>query len=147
MALACGIFMAARPAVAQINVYRLANMSFGPVVAGTSKQIQPTEASAGRFQITALPGVPLSIAFTLPSALELGGSNLTISFGSTDAAWSGNSNVGAATRFDPRQPLEVTMPLSGSVYLWIGGGISPHAVQPTGAHSGTITVSVTLVPL
>lgn len=138
-----GCWFCARPVTAQVTAYRLADLRFGPVVAGTAEQVQPTESPAARFQITAPAGTQLLITFTLPSVLVLGGSNLAIVFGATDAAWSGSSNVAAATRFDPRQPVEVTVSASGSVYLWIGGSVSPPSAQQTGAHAGTVTLSVT----
>lgn len=139
------VWLAATPLAAQVSVSRLGDLSFGQVVAGTTEQVQPNASSAGRFQVTAPAGTQLSLTFALPATLVIGGSTLPVTFGSTDAAWSGTNDPAGATTFDPNQPLQVTVPPGGSIYVWVGARVSPPSNQSTGIHTGTLTLSASQV--
>ena len=87
----------------------------------------------------------VTITFTLPATLRniqaVPGVTMPISFGATSARWRRANNdptggtafspsVGATGRFGP--------PPNPTLYIWIGGTVTPGAAQLPGIYTGTV---------
>jgi uncharacterized protein DUF4402 len=128
----------------------LNNLDFGSVIRGVSTTIQPTDAAAGAWQVNGNPNAFVTITFTLPATLTniqaVPGVTMPITFAANSARWRrATNNPAGATPFDPA--VGVANGRFGPVpnptlYVWIGGTVSPTAAQLPGIYQGTIVVSL-----
>jgi Domain of unknown function (DUF4402) len=122
-------------------------LSFGMVLTNTTNTIAPSDPNAAEIQInfsgySALLSY-LTITFTLPPSLSSGGNTLSITFGPTSAAWNTTNSISGSTTFDPSSGYSRLVGGNNpiTIYVWIGGTISPPNQQAAGNYSGTVTVT------
>ena len=145
-----GFFLALRfdLSLAQgLDVKKQNDLSFGIVIAGTTKTVYPTDNAAAEFKVTAPNGSVVELRFDLPSSLSLNGGSATllISFGNNSAGWA-HTPKGQQTLFNPSIPQEIPLEQSNNFYVWVGGTVSPPPDQQAGDYSGVLTIKVTLLP-
>ncbi|HQT90840.1 MAG TPA: DUF4402 domain-containing protein [Candidatus Kryptobacter bacterium] len=139
--------LSANQAMAQnpvITVMR--DLSFGMVITTTTSTIAPFDPAAAEIEIQ-FPNynsmVFVSVTFGLPGNLTSGANNLPITFGTNSAAWNTTSSFSGSTLFDPSTGYTnfFTSNAPLTIYVWIGGSISPGGGQAAGVYTGTITVN------
>jgi len=118
------------------------SLIFGNVFPGTTKNILPTDATSGSFQITGAANAAVTVDFSLPAALSDGvGNTLPITFGATSAAYNQLNSRAGAGLFDPASTLTANLDATGgNLYVFIGGSVSP-TTEPAGTYKGTITLT------
>lgn len=149
--LACALAVAltaAAPAHAQrggaVAVLRVADLNFGGVAVGTTRQVRPADAQAAKFEITGRGRRTVTVRVAVPSVLTSGANTVSISFGASSGAWSDVDQPMSATSFDPNQGFSAALPPNSPLYVWIGGTVSPAPGESAGRYAGTITLSVVL---
>lgn len=129
-------------------------MNFGFVVptVTTTKAVDPVNdgTNAGRWDIAGSPNAEISVTFTLPDSLRLGGTGtgaanaFPISFAAGDAAWADlAANQTSATTFDPTAAGTLNISAAGALFVWLGGTIDASAFNGTvGAYSETVNLAI-----
>jgi hypothetical protein len=133
-----------------IVINALRTLDFGVVPKAVATTVQPTAATAGAWQVVGDRNAFATISFTLPTVLNniqaAPGSTMPIAFNSTAARWNrANNDPASATAFDP------TVGTTGrfgptpnpTLYIWIGGTVTPPAAAKPGIYQGTIVVTIT----
>ena len=118
------------------------NMAFGVVVQGvTTATINPITggATAAMFTLGASATTPVTVTF---SSTDLQSGVNTISFAGAGTL-SGNSTNVQASSTNVTSGSTVTTSGTGAYFFWAGGTATLLATQPTGAYSGSFTISVT----
>lgn len=125
------------------------DLAFGSVLRRVATTVPPVAANAGAWDVAGSSNAFVSITFTLPATLRniqaVPGVTLPITFGATSARWCRASNdptggtafspsVGATGRFGP--------PPNPTLYIWIGGTVTPGAAQLPGIYTGTVIVQL-----
>jgi hypothetical protein len=127
--------------VAPLNCSGYADLDFGAVTAGT-----PKSASTGRFSCSGQFGQPVTVTFSLPSVLTGTSSSATIPilFGSSDGLNCGttSSSCPSPTPFDPNAPFFTALGATGSLFIGIGGTVTPPTLTSTDVYTGVITLTV-----
>ncbi len=123
------------------------NLAFGAVTPGVPTTIDPrTNAGAGQFVIHGAKNAEVAISMTLPTELSTGFWTMPISFGATGGCWRKGPGQAGCAYWDPStvliQRIRNQNPPNNHLYVWIGGAVSPSAVQHTGTYLATITLSV-----
>jgi len=132
-----------------ITLTSLRDLAFGSVPKGAATTVAPGAANAGAWQVVGNGNAFVSITLTLPSALTnvqaVPGVTMPLSFGNTSALWRrATNNPSGATAFNPQVGTTGRLgpPANPSLYIWIGGTVSPSAAQLPGIYVGTIIVSL-----
>jgi len=122
------------------------NLNFGDVLPGVNSSVdKATDAgtNAGKFSISGNASSEINLEFTsLPSALTNGANSLTISFSSTDAGHTTNSDGSSQTAFDPSASTTATLSTGGNLYVFLGGTVQPTHTQTAGTYTGTVTLQI-----
>lgn len=122
------------------------NLLFGNMFPGIPSKISKyTASSAAEFHVTGTNGAELSIKFTLPTYMSNTGFNIQLIFFNTDCSIDTSATPDqAAPTFDNLNPwTNLTYRLgSTGMLLWLGGTAVPRIVQPPGAYSATIVLTV-----
>jgi hypothetical protein len=141
------LLAASRPAAAQITVSRVRDLAFGPVIVGVPTRIPPSHPVwSGQFRLTAPLLTRVRFRFTLPNRLSgPAGATLPISFGATDAIAVGTAANSVPVTFDPRVAATFQIVTSTTIFVFIGGTVSPAGNQRQGNYTGTITFTVTVL--
>jgi spore coat protein U-like protein len=115
-------------------------LDFGSVFPGVNKSIGVAAATSGQFALTGQNSANLNLTFTLPTDLTSGANNLPI------GTWTGchntsNSTAGC-TAFTPSAAATASaFSGTGSLWVWVGGTVSPAANQASGTYTGTVTLT------
>ena len=130
-----------------LSVAQMADLDFGAIVPGVAKTINArTNASAGHYQINGARNAEVAITMTLPTQLSTGFWTLPISFGATSGCSRKNGGQGGCTLWNPNTVLidriRNNNPPNNTYLVWIGGTVTPSAVQHTGMYLGNITLTV-----
>lgn len=138
------------PSVAQrpLTVQGTTSLAFGSLLAGVNKSVLRTDPiNSGQFSISGPKSVNVLLTFTLPATMTgPAGATLPLSFGSNDGGWSPPQQIGAQTGFDPRLPYTAPLDQNGKVSVFLGGTANPTANQKAGSYTGTITLTVVVLP-
>jgi hypothetical protein len=116
------------------------DLDFGNVFPGVNKVIGVGAATSGQFALTGQSSANVNLTFTLPANLASGGNNLPI------GTWTGchntsNSTAGC-TAFTPSAAATASaFSGAGSLWVWVGGTVSPAANQAAGVYTGTVTLT------
>lgn len=142
--------MAPRTASAQIGVavVALAPLDFGTVLSGVTSTVAATSAKAMKFRIDGILGVAGGFTIALPSTLtRAGGGSMTLSVCSTCGVYRvGVDNPAGGTTFNPSTGVSgLVIVVASTIYVWLGGSISPPLNQPAGSYTGTVVN--TLAPI
>lgn len=132
-----------------MTIATLRDLTFGTVTAGVGTTVQPVDAASGAWQVTGGPNAFAAISFTLPSVLTniqaLPGSVMPIAFSSTSARWRrANSDPAGGNAFNPATGATGRFgpPPNPTLYIWIGGTVTPAPTAKPGIYQGTIVVSL-----
>jgi hypothetical protein len=140
----------ATPVAAQrpLTVQGVRSLAFGTLLAGVNKSVLRTDAiNGGQFDISGPSRASVLLTFTLPASMAgPGGATLPLSFGSNDGGWSPPQQIGTQTGFDPRVPFTAPLDQNGKVSAYLGGTARPTANQKAGSYTGTITLTVVVLP-
>lgn len=148
----CGSWLAlwAVPAEAQrpLTVQGTRSLAFGSLLAGVNKTVLRTDAvNGGQLDISGPKNAQVMLSFTFPAAMTgPAGATLPLSFGATDGGWSPPQQVGSQVAFDPRVPFTAPLDQNGKVSVYLGGTAKPTANQKAGSYTGTITLTVVVLP-
>lgn len=140
----------ATPGAAQrpVTVQGARSLTFGTLLAGVNKSVLRTDAiNGGQLDISGPGRASVLLTFTLPTTMAgPAGATLPISFGSNDGGWSPPQQIGTQTGFDPRAPFTAPLDQNGKVSVYLGGTAKPTANQKAGSYTGTITLTVVVLP-
>lgn len=129
------------PAVA---ITRLSDLGVGDVGMNSTKQVSYADAGAASFRIDVTGFVAqtgITITLTLPAQLSSGGSNVPVTFATTNAAWNYLDAPATATVFNPN--AGTTIPKNGanfSAYVWIGAEVDATGSPPSAQYSNSLTL-------
>lgn len=126
-----------------ITVTAVNNLDFGDVIPGFPVSIAPGDATGGVFQISGGTTAEVDLDFgTLPGVLNgPSGATMPIGFAAGDAGYGPNSTTVAGT-FDPGAGTQTNLS-SGALFVFLGGTVTPAAVQTPGSYSADVTLTVT----
>lgn len=118
------------------------NLAFGNVTPGVAKTVVITDAGAGQFTVTKAAATSVALTFTLPATLA-GPAASTMPIGTWTAGWNNTANNAAgATSFTP-SAAATTVPSGGaSLWVWVGGTVTPGGAQTAGAYTGNVSMQV-----
>ncbi len=114
-------------------------LDFGSVFPGVNKTIAVAAATSGQFALTGQNSANVNLTFTLPTNLVSGTDNLPI------GTWTGCHNVSNSTTgctgFTPSAAASASaFSGTGSLWVWVGGTVSPAGNQPAGTYTGQVTL-------
>ncbi|MES3034989.1 MAG: DUF4402 domain-containing protein [Gemmatimonadota bacterium] len=115
-------------------------LDFGNVLQGVNKNVNFNNTNSGRFAVTGLGNAQVSFTLTLPTTLVSGASTMPITnYGVrvNDVSSSAGASQVAVTSGVPFMRNLV----SGVLYFFIGGRVTPSATQAAGSYSGSITLA------
>lgn len=122
-----------------ITVVAANALAFGNVFPGVAKAIPLASPSAGRFDVTGQANAPVNMTFVVPANLTLGANNLPITF---TGSWNG-INDPAGTAFTPSAAATAaTFSATGTLFVFVGGTVTPVVSQAPGGYSGTVQMTV-----
>ena len=132
--------------VGPIQVTPVRDLQFGQVLPGTPSAVVPTAPAAGQFVALGNPLSQANVSFTLPTSLTAGPLSMPIAFNSTSArvGWFNDPNFSVQT-FDPAVGIDARFApgfLGSSLYVWLGGQVSPALTQVAGFYSGTVVLTL-----
>jgi hypothetical protein len=118
-------------------------LDFGEVIPGFARSVAVDAAASGQWQITGTGIYEVSMDFTLPTTLSDPASNtLPISFASGDAGHAPDNTGTAVTPIDPNATGLVANLSAGSLWVHIGGTVTPGAGQPAGVYTAPVTLDI-----
>jgi hypothetical protein len=139
---ASAILVSGEKAAAQVTTLR--NLVFGTITSGTTTSVNKTSVSAAQWTFSGTFLVGGTFQLTLPTALSGPGTAIPITFGTSDGLRNTTNNPSSGTSFDPHTSQTVPTALFGTtVYVWLGGSVSPPLNQTPGNYSGTVVLTVT----
>lgn len=139
------LLLSASPLAAQ-TVTGVRDLNFGFVVRGVQTSVPPSDPiRSGQFYVRYVIGGRVQLRFTLPTVLNRigGGATMPISFGNNDAIARGTSPASVPVTFNPNVPRTFRLVTSPDFNVWLGGRVSPSAIQATGTYAGTIVLTCT----
>jgi len=132
-----------------MTIATLSELNFGSVPKGVATAVAPNQAAAGEWQVTGNGNAFVNISFTLPTQLiniqAQPGSTMPIAFNATSALWRrATNNPAGATTFNPNVGTvgRIGPPANPTMYIWIGGTVTPAAAAKPGIYQGTVIVSL-----
>ncbi|MES3034988.1 MAG: hypothetical protein V4813_13400 [Gemmatimonadota bacterium] len=135
-----GSIQALATVVTPLVVTGNAPLAFGNVFQGVTKTVASTDAASGRLSVTGFDNSQVALTFTLPSNLVSGGNNLPID--NWDVRSNGTNVAGSASALSVTSGAPVNANLvSGNLYLFVGGRVSPAVGQVAGSYAATITLA------
>lgn len=131
-----------------LTVQGTRSLTFGSLLAGVNKSVLRTDVvNSGQLDISGPKNVQVLLTFTLPASMTgPAGAALPLSFGSNDGGWSPPQQIGTQTGFDPRVPYTAPLDQNGKVSVYLGGTAKPTANQKAGSYTGTVTLTVVVLP-
>lgn len=126
--------------LAPITIAQGAELDFGNVLPGVPKSVVAASgATAGRFDLAGVTGANVNVSFTLPANLTSGGNTLPI--GSWDGCHNTIANQAGCTGFTPSAGTTSANFVSGALYVYVGGTVSPAGLQPAGLYQANVTLN------
>jgi hypothetical protein len=126
------------------QVTTLRNLVFGTITSGTTTSVDKTSVSAAQWTFSGRFLTGGTFQLTLPTTLTGPGPDLPITFGTSDGLRNTTNNPATGTAFNPHTVQTVPISLMGTtVYVWLGGSVSPPLNQTPGTYSGTVVLTIT----
>jgi hypothetical protein len=142
------IIQATATVLSSLTIVGSNNLQFGSVTPGVSKSVdKATIGFAGEWQISGAGSAEISLDFTLPPALLLIDSTVTmpIVFSNTDASWddgTGGGQTAPVGDLNPLGPGAERLGAGGTMTVWIGGTVNPSLTQTGGDYAADIVLTV-----
>lgn len=133
-------FSASATVVPPITVSGTQPLDFGTVMQGVNSNVNFNNVTSGRFSVTGMGNAQVLFTLTLPTTLSNGATTMPISnYGVrvNDV----NSSAGASQVIVISGVPFVRNLVSGALFFFIGGRVSPSATQAFGTYSGSITLA------
>ncbi len=131
------------------NVATLAPLDFGTIISGAPSSVAATSSQAMQFRITGVLGAAGGFSIAFPTTLTRvgGGGSLPLSVCSSCGIYRvGTNSPTGGTVFNPATGVSgLVIVVSSTIYVWIGGTVSPPLNQPAGSYTGTVVI--TLAPI
>jgi hypothetical protein len=123
-------------------------LTFGVVLPGVPRVVLRTDpANSGEFEIRGPNRGQVLLTFVLPLAMTgPAGAVMPLAFGASDAGYSQSQAIGSQVGFDPKQPFTANLPNNGRASVFVGATANPASNQRAGAYTGTLTLTVTVLP-
>jgi hypothetical protein len=127
-------------------------LDFGVIFPGIAKTIRPTDATAAKLIIRGQKNAEMRVTMALPSVLVAGPYSLPISFGTSPTAgnmgcYRNQDQQSNCIQYDPRtalvQRIRNNPAPQNTFFIWLGGTVTPGAVQPPGVYKGIVTLTAT----
>jgi hypothetical protein len=135
------LFVPGQKAGAQVTTLR--NLVFGTITSGTTTSVNKTSVSAAQWTFSGTFLFGGTFQLTLPTTLTGPGPDIPITFGTSDGLRNTANNPATGTAFNPHTTQTVpTAPLGTTVYVWLGGSVSPPLNQTPGTYSATVVLTV-----
>jgi hypothetical protein len=128
-------------AAAQVTTLR--NLAFGTITSGTTTSVNKTSVNAAQWTFSGTFLLGGTFELTLPTTLSGSGTDISITFGSSDGLRNTTNNPATGTSFNPHTVQTIPAVLGTTVYVWLGGSVSPPLNQTPGDYSGTVVLTVT----
>jgi len=133
----------------QISIAPLSQLHFGDVIPGAPRTVSPqTSINAGKFEIRGARRAEFTLSMTLPTELRAGaGPNaMPIAFGATSGCYDQRDRQSSCTTYDPATTLTArirpTPAPNNTMYVWLGGTVTPGGTQVPGSYVAVVTASV-----
>ena len=134
---------------APLSIAPLAQLHFGSVIPGAIRTVDPqTSVNAGKFEIRGARRAEFTLSMTLPTELRAGTGPyaMPIAFGAAAGCWDQRDQQNRCTLYDPATILTArirpTPPPDNTMYVWLGGSVTPGGSQMPGSYVGVVTASV-----
>lgn len=139
------ILFCIKPSQAQ-SITIVNDLTFGDVFPGIPKSVlKYTPGAAAEYLITGTAGAEITIDFTLPTYMNVGGYNMQLVFRENDCAMDSSSTPDQTDpgydNVDPWHTITYRLGSSG-LTVWLGGMVVPRLKQQQGNYSGTIVMTV-----
>ena len=122
------------------------DLVFGDMFPGVPKTISKyTAGAAAEFNVRGTNGAEISIQFTLPTKMTKTGVSIQMIFFNTDCAVDTRPNpIQTSPLFDNLNPWSTLLYRIGvqGLTIYLGGTVVPRIVQPPGAYTADITLTV-----
>jgi hypothetical protein len=139
---ASALLVPGEKAIAQVTTLR--HLVFGTITSGTTTSVNKTSASGAQWLISGTFLVGGTFQLTLPTTLTGPGPAIPITFGPLDGLRTTTSSPVPGATFDPHTSQTIPIALFGTtIYVWLGGSVSPPLNQTPGNYSGTVVLTVT----
>ena len=134
-----------------VTFLNLQDLNFAVVTRGVPKTVLRNTAAAGKVRVSGASNAFAQITFTLPTQLPniqaLPGVNMPISFAANSAGWNRDTDdPGGGTAFNPAVGVNNARfgpPPRPYIYVYLGGTVTPSAVQAPGIYQGSIILTIT----
>jgi len=130
-------------------IFPIGDLRFGQLVPGTPTTLSPrTSGTAGKFEIHGVRRAEITFDLTLPTLLRagMGPHTMPVAFGVTSGCHRTTDQQSACTLFNPSATLTVRLrnrpPPDATVFVWLGGTVSPSPTQFPGIYTATVTATV-----
>jgi hypothetical protein len=102
---------------------------------------------SGEFAVSGVNNARIVLTFTLPSAMNgPAGATMPLAFGASDGGYSSPETITSQVGFDPRLPFTTALDRNGKAIVFLGGTAKPTTGQRAGSYTGTITLTVVVLP-
>ncbi len=130
---------------ATVLVLPLRPLDFQAVLPGIGKSVDALDPHGGVLELRGDPTRQVRITLTLPPVIvTTGGVFMPITYGTSDAILSTVFDPTIGTRFDPNAArLACFNPVTGSLFVFLGGRVLPRPTQRRGDYTGTVVANVT----
>ena len=127
------------------------DLDFATVTRGVPTTVARSTAAAGKVRVAGSANAFVQIRFTLPAQLPntqaLPGVNMPISFAANSAGWNRDTDSPTGgTAFNPAVGVNngrFGPPPRPYLWVYLGGTVSPSAVQAPGIYQGSIILTIT----
>ena len=132
-------------AFAQPVVSGVSDLAFGTMYPGVPNTVDKSTASAAEFSITGTAGAEVTVAFTLPTYMNVSGYTMQMIFFNVDMAIDSNPTPNQLSpAYDDLDPWQIQTLRLGSAGLtvWLGGKAVPALRQQSGSYTADIVLTV-----
>lgn len=128
-----------------LAVYSLKGLQFGALLPGVDAAVSPVN-TPGRAEVEIVGQGRIAITIELPASMSSPrGHQLPLAFGPQDGVLFLKVSSRSVT-FDPRQPLEATLPAGNqqgsAAILYLGGTAKPARDQAPGEYASSVSVRI-----
>lgn len=139
---ALALSIGATEADAQVTTLR--GLTFGTVTSGTTTSVLKTSVSAAQWRITGVFLLGGTFTLTLPTTLTGPGPAFPITFSTTDGQRNTVNTPSGGSSFNPHASQAIpALGLPATVFVWLGGSVTPPLNQTPGNYSATVVLTVT----
>jgi hypothetical protein len=130
-----------------LTVTGSSDLQFGIIIPGLARTILPSDPGAGTFLVSGQPGASVQLTFpTLPTFIGNGTPADDIPL-ALSLVYNTVNNATTGTTVDPSATTPTTSleAVSGNLYIFLGGTVTPAGAQTPGAYANTFTLQAAYV--